>query len=681
MRSPVSWRSVTLGLVGAITICLVTAFNDYAMNNTFLVGNNLPIGLVLLLFFLAVLVNGPLSRLRPKLALSSGEMAIAFSMTLVACCVPSSGLLRYLPGAIISPVWQGSAGGEFIELFKTLDVPTWLYPTMSSPDRSTWPNDPVVTKFFARWQPDETPPYGAWIGPILGWGVFVFAFWGAILCMITILRRQWMDNERLAFPLAQIELALVEQPTPGRYFNSTLSTRSFWIAFAAVFSIHAWNGLGAYFPGHFPIVPVSYDFTTLFTEPPLSYTEGSFKTATLFFTAVSVTYFLSSPVAFSLWFFFILATIQRMVIGTLTGDPANYGLSDQRFGGMMAFGLLVLWIGRAHWWLVIKQAFRGERDSEPRGRYLSYRTAFWGMIVCAGIMVAWMVVAGSDLLGAAVAVALLLLLFMLIARIIAETGLVHGSLGVSIQKPWQILAWMGIARPVSVETFYLASILQNTYYDYREPLSVYGTHALRVTDQAVFASQQMDRDTARDRRLGRKIIAVMVLALLVAYPAGWAGMLWTEYRYAYSADEKQEQVNNVGAVGAPRGIVAGETVAYSQSNYVLPFNPPVHIGIGFAITAALGWLRLVFAWWPLHPVGFLMIGTFPGNVLWLSVFVGWLCKVVVLRFGGSSLYTAAKPFFIGLLVGEAVAAGFWLVTNLILATTGQPFHAARIMPW
>ena len=34
-----------------------------------------------------------------------------------------------------------------------------------------------------------------------------------------------------------------------------------------------------------------------------------------------------------------------------------------------------------------------------------------------------------------------------------------------------------------------------------------------------------------------------------------------------------------------------------------------------------------------------------------SVFVAWLCKRLVLRFGGVALYQRLKPFFVGLAVG------------------------------
>lgn len=142
-----------------------------------------------------------------------------------------------------------------------------------------------------------------------------------------------------------------------------------------------------------------------------------------------------------------------MIIGSWTGDPIIYGQMDQRSGGLFAFGLIVLWVGRAHGWLVIKQAFRGEKACEPKGRYLSYSTAFWVLVLCVGVMVGWMVLAGGDWLGSIVPVLLLLAFFMLIARIIAETGLVHGSLNVMLQRPWQIPSWTGFVRPITVETF------------------------------------------------------------------------------------------------------------------------------------------------------------------------------------------------------------------------------------
>jgi hypothetical protein len=97
-------------------------------------------------------------------------------------------------------------------------------------------------------------------------------------------------------------------------------------------------------------------------------------------------------------------------------------------------------------------------------------------------------------------------------------------------------------------------------------------------------------------------------------------------------------------------------------------------------TSLLAFLRLRYTWWPLHPIGFIMIPTFPGQHLWLSIFVGWLCKVVILRFGGAKGYSSAKPFFVGLIVGESMAAAFWLVVGIVLSAMNVPYRAIIIMP-
>src|SRR5436305_15219981 len=93
----ITFRSLLLGLLGVTLICGLTPYNDYALNNTFLIGNNLPLGVVMVTFLFIVFVNAPLWRFFPNRAFSAGELTVAFSMTLVSCALPSSGLMRYFP--------------------------------------------------------------------------------------------------------------------------------------------------------------------------------------------------------------------------------------------------------------------------------------------------------------------------------------------------------------------------------------------------------------------------------------------------------------------------------------------------------------------------------------------------------------------------------------------------------
>jgi hypothetical protein len=75
-----------------------------------------------------------------------------------------------------------------------------------------------------------------------------------------------------------------------------------------------------------------------------------------------------------------------------------------------------------------------------------------------------------------------------------------------------------------------------------------------------------------------------------------------------------------------------------------------------------------------------MAYSFPMQVLWFSIFVGWLVKVLLVRFGGGEVFRRARPLFIGLILGEAFAAAFWLVVSLVLDALGMSFHKVVLFP-
>ncbi|CAN5400804.1 hypothetical protein BH09PLA1_BH09PLA1_36270 [soil metagenome] len=679
--SPITIRSILLGLTGVTLICGLTPYNDYALNNTFLIGNNLPIG-VMMLLFAVVLINAPLSRWWPDRVLTSGEIAVAFTMTLVSCCLPSSGLLRYLAPNLVVPMRQAAQKPDFLRLLETMNLPRWIWPTFESASPRDWSHDPLVEGFTGRWDGTGAPPYRAWLVPAFTWGIFIFATFGAMMCLCAIVRRQWFENERLPFPLAQIELALIEAPPRGKFLNSILSQRSFWLAFAAVFMLHLWRGLARVLPKYFVDIPVGYDLDQVLTSPPWTYCDRLLKVAVIYFTVVGVTYFVSSHVAFSLFFFYILLNVWRMINGTFWGDHETYGVNDETFCGAIAFAIIVLWIARRHWAMVIRQALRGHKPGEPQEPYLPYPIAFWLMIACLIVMTVWLTLAGCSVSGAIALVVLLMTAWLVIARIIAETGLVHGALRISLVRPWQMLVTAGFAKPVAVESFYLGSILQATFYDYREVITVYATHGMKVLDQTTRPTNPTPgQGVPAPARIYRRAFALMFLALFVGYIVSFASTLWTEYRYAWTQDVSHTiPINGWGADQNVGLQVVDSTINYDRGQYHPQHSPVLHFTIGGVLTTALAFLRLRFAWWPLHPIGFLIVGTFPSQHLWFSIFLGWLLKLLIVRFGGARFYTACKPFFIGLIVGEGFAAGFWLVVGIAMNALNVPYSPVNIMP-
>ncbi|MDP7119599.1 MAG: hypothetical protein QF395_04680, partial [Arenicellales bacterium] len=86
---------------------------------------------------------------------------------------------------------------------------------------------------------------------------------------------------------------------------------------------------------------------------------------------------------------------------------------------------------------------------------------------------------------------------------------------------------------------------------------------------------------------------------------------------------------------------------------------------GFCFTLFLASMRTRFLWWPFHPVGYLVSGSFGLFRLWLPIFVTWLAKTLILRYGGLEWYRKARPFFFGLIFGEFLVAFLRTVADLI----------------
>ena len=94
-------------------------------------------------------------------------------------------------------------------------------------------------------------------------------------------------------------------------------------------------------------------------------------------------------------------------------------------------------------------------------------------------------------------------------------------------------------------------------------------------------------------------------------------------------------------------------------------------GLGAAIEGALIGAQYRFAWWPLHPIGFIIANGWLTNTLWFSVFIGWAAKSLVMRYGGMKRYLEMKPLFLGLILGEAVIGGVWMTLDYLLGGTGN----------
>jgi len=93
------------------------------------------------------------------------------------------------------------------------------------------------------------------------------------------------------------------------------------------------------------------------------------------------------------------------------------------------------------------------------------------------------------------------------------------------------------------------------------------------------------------------------------------------------------------------------------------------LAYGFLKTGAVIFLRARFYWWPVHPIGLLIQDNWFAHRIWLPFFLGWLCKVSIMKLGGGRQLKAARNFFIAFVVVE----GFFGCLSALVRWTGEVF--------
>jgi hypothetical protein len=71
-----------------------------------------------------------------------------------------------------------------------------------------------------------------------------------------------------------------------------------------------------------------------------------------------------------------------------------------------------------------------------------------------------------------------------------------------------------------------------------------------------------------------------------------------------------------------------------------------------------------FFWWPFHPAGFAITTSWGMNIIWSCLFVSWLIKWVIMKYGGLKMHQRAIPFFLGLILGEFTVGSLWTLIGI-----------------
>jgi hypothetical protein len=116
-------------------------------------------------------------------------------------------------------------------------------------------------------------------------------------------------------------------------------------------------------------------------------------------------------------------------------------------------------------------------------------------------------------------------------------------------------------------------------------------------------------------------------------------------------------VYDVGMFSGSYAMVnQGSTAAFVEiTNHLMgserPFAAWVSLG-SVMFTGFLYYMRVRFVWWPFHPIGWVMAGSATTTGLWFSMFLVWLLKWAIHRYGGPRVIERLKPLFFAMIVGS-----------------------------
>ena len=631
----VSVRSLVIGTLLAFFINLACPYSVLVLQNAGLTSDYITAGAMMIFLLLVGLFNPLLKMLYRPWALRAGEMVVIYVMMIVASAIPTWGLVTNLFHILTRPFYYATPENRWAELVQPL-IPSWLAP-----------RDPEVARYFYEGLPDGVHlPWEAWIIPMFAWGSAMLAVYLLMVATMVIFRRPWVEQERLVFPLTQLPLEVLRGADDG-LFPPLFRNPLMWIGFSVPFIVQMLTGLHHYFF----FVP---EIRTLL-DPILLFRNSVRLIIFINFAIIGLTYFLNINVAFSVWFFHLLSRCQTGIFNitgyqikghneALTGSST--ALSHQGMGAMLVLVAAMLWTARAHLRHVFAAAFRRGVKGNDEDEILSYRAAVWLWIGCAAYVFIWLLFTGLPLLSTAVFLLSAFVIFLAIARVIAQGGVGFTS-STMLPQPFlvytlgtDLVGWKGLAS-VSLSYAWAAEM--------RTTVMASAANGLKLVHSA----------NANHRR--------MFWGMVLAIVAGMVASTWITLELNY-----RHGGINLRQFGVP-------SIAYRflQDKLLNPvgwdhIQPRLAFtAIGALIMGFLIYMQHHFLWWPLHYIGLPVSDSWVMGWAWFSVFLGWMFKSVIFKFAGTKGYFIYKPLFVGMIAGQLMGGALWMVVDFVVGEIGN----------
>lgn len=552
-------------------------------------------------------------------------------MVSIACVIPSWGLMGNIFGTIAGLKYFATPANNWNNLFIEHIRNIFLNTNIQS-----------ITYFYNGYSGKSVPSYVPWITPLVSWFILIFIFYFLSICIAVIFRKQWIENEKLLFPLAIVPLEMVRKNNIAERIPAIFKNKIFWLGFGVSFVLLSINGISHFFP----VLP-----TISFVQGVSTFRNTESIVFLISFPIIGFAYFLNTNIAFSLWFFYLLSAIEAgwfNISGfSLPGYNELYAGSSpatsfQGGGAMVVLFLFILWLGRKHLKDVFQKAF-GRKKVDDKDELLSFRTSVLGGIISIVLLIVIFHFLGMPFFVAGLFMFFVMVIFIGLTRIIAQAGIGFAR---STVIPPDFTAY---SLPANVITHngYTALGLQYVWSaDIRTQVLTSTMDGLKMNEETKIKPK------------------VFLVSIIFAIMLSYFFSAWMTIKLGYIH----------GALNAPNGWFYGSGFPGAVGTFIsnMITNPLtrqiivsrlIFAGIGAVCMLFLIFMHQNFLWWPLHYIGLPISDSWAIRWAWFSIFLAWIVKTIILRYLGAKTYYKTIPFFIGLILGTIGAVGIWTLIS------------------
>ena len=594
---------------------------------------------VVFILFLVTLLNTVLERFLPKVALTRAELGFLYIMLSLGASLAGTDMLQSLMPMIGHPFWFATPENDWKTLYWQY-IPKWL----------TVQDTNVLDGFYrGDSTPYTTERIQVWISRLAIWLSFIVTLLTTLLCINVILRKQWVQHEKLTYPIIQLPLEI----TRGHQF---FKQKSLWWGFLIAGGIDTFNGLSYLYPA-IPTLPVkAQEVGVLFTEKPwnaIGMTRISFYPF-----LIGISYLVPLDLCFSVWFFYLFYKVER-ILGSVIGLQGGFGAgagyvgrfpfpTEQSFGAYVGLLIIAVWAGRKYFLEAIRKGLGKSSPLDDSAEPMAYRGALLGLtcgIIC---LLLFSHTTGMSLWVAITFFTIYFIVSTTIVRMRAELGPPEHSF--AFTAPGVAMVSIFGSRKLGKSNLVMLAYYFWFTRSYRGHQAAHQLEGFKIADTTGMNARQL--------------LLFMILFIALGTLVGMWVLLHASYK--------------LGATSRFRGTYTG------FGNYFFsmldgwvkhPANTDFMavgvMGFGLIFTFFLQAMRMRFFWWPFHGAGYALSGSFYMDWVWFPFLMGWTTKGLILRFGGFYMYRQLRPFFLGLILGEFIIGGVW---NLIGFAIDYPLY-------